>query len=430
MKSPEEILFSYNDTMNGKFKIATLMDLLDVLQDIITNPDEHFMELFGDLIDMIKNTPVFKAMNGDIGAIFDEEIINDIVVTDTSTMLDISLGIIGFKDNNVQIEIDYSNDGDNAYLDGLKLTIPEFEGLKIELTASLDDFSDAYEVERLDPYQEYMDFSDIKVLLDMGIKTSKFDYYHFSSVVDLKIPLIGSLAIDKKIPMDIQVRNNHGDVQLDIELTDVPVISLVNKNEDYRNTKSRKVSLYYNDGLIYLKRIDQVDNKVLFIGKSYEVTYSAVYTTEYFMANLLDILLGKVMGMSGSIMDSIIGSTDTPDEEESSQIQYEKILRNFNYDADTTKFTFKVDLFALTHTKILDTIDLVVTGDPVKQELTNVNVAIAIHTLITISISLKLETVTKEPLVDSNKLVALEAWVLAHSSDEVNNYKKISEVQK
>ena len=77
------------------------------------------------------------------------------------------------------------------------------------------------------------------------------------------------------------------------------------------------------------------------------------------------------------------------------------------------------------------TIDLnVLKQEPVKQELTNVNVAIAIHTLITISISLKLETVTKEPLVDSNKLVALDAWVLAHSSDEVNVYKKISEVQK
>lgn len=429
MKSPEEILFSYNDTMNGKFKIDTMKELLDLVKDIVANPDEHFMELFGSLLDSLEATPITKVMDGDIGAIFDEEIINSISVTDTSTKLDISLGIVGLKDNNVTFEIFYSNDGENAYLDGLSIDVSGFEGLNIELNARLEKYSVEHEVERLDPYAEYMDFSDIRVLLELGINTSKFDYFHFTSIVDLKIPLIGSLKIDKKIPLDIQIRNNHGDVQVEAEFSDIPVISLVNNNGDYNHTKSRTASLFYQDGLFYLKRVDQVDKKILFIGKNYEVTYSAVYDTDYFLENVLQILLGDLFGMGESIMNMIVDST-AKDDDNPTQIEYEKILRQFAYYEEESKFVVKVDLNALTHKDMLDTIDLVVFEDKETKQLSGIKVSLAIHVLLTISINLDLQTVSKEPLSESNVLTSMNTWIASHNNDQLNNFAKISEVQK
>ena len=430
MKTKDEFLFSYNDTLNGKFSSKTLKELYALVEDIINNPDDHFIELFGELIESLKNTPVGKVLDGDYGALLESQLINSLSITDTSMKLNVSLAIIGKDDQSIDVEIKYhrDNETDKAYLDGISLTNLELGDNVISFNAYLKDFDPSKESERLDAYQEYLDFSDIKVLLQLGVNTSKFEYFHFSATLNLNLHLI--VDIDRTMNLDIKIRNNKGKVQVAIEIENVPIVDLklinFNGNSDYTGTDGRNVSFYYDAGTFYVKRIDDV-HTFLSIHK-YRVTYAATYTQEYFMDNIAKILLQDCLGVQDRWMEKIIGDTDTSSS--SSQIEYEKILKDFRFDANAGKFTFKIDLYALTHTSVLDILDLVVFEDKSTEQLTSVDVNLTIHVLLNIKVSLHLETVDKQAtLNDSNKLTALDSWAASRQGAEVNKFVQISKVE-
>lgn len=430
MKTKDEFLFSYNDTLNGKFSSKTLKELYALVEDIINNPDDHFIELFGELIESLKNTPIGKVLDGDYGALLESQLINSLSITETSMKLNVSLAIIGKDDQSVDVEICYHRDSetDKAYLDGMSLTNLELGDNVISFNAYLKEFDPSKESERLDAYEEYLDFSDIKVLLQLGVNTSKFEYFHFSATLNFNLNLI--VNINRTMDLDIKIRNNKGKVQVAIEIENVPIIDLklinFNGNADYTGTDGRNVSLYYDEDTFYVKRLDKV-HTFLSIHKYY-VTYAATYTQEYFMDNIAKILLQDCLGVQDRWMDDIMGDSDTSST--SSQIEYEKILKDFRFDANAGKFTFKIDLYALTHTSVLDTLDLIVYEDKATEQLTSVDVNLTIHVLLNIKIALHLETVDKQAtLNDSNKLTALDSWAAARQGAEVNKFVQINKVE-
>lgn len=430
MKTKDEFLFSYNDTLNGKFTSKTLKELYSLVEDIIKNPDEHFIELFGELIESMKNTPIGKVLDGDYGALLESQLINSLSISDTSMKLNVSLAIIGMDDKSVDVEIKYHRDSesDKAYLDGLSLTNLELGDNVITFNAYLKQFDPNKENERLDAYEDYLDFSDIKVLLQLGVNTSKFEYFHFSASLNFNLKLI--VDINRTMDLDIKIRNNKGKVQVAIEIENVPIIDLkvinFNGNSDYIGTDGRNVSLYYDEDTFYIKRVDKV-HTFLSIHKYY-VTYAATYTQEYFLENIATILLQDCLGVQDKWMDDILGDSNTSST--SSQIEYEKILKDFRFDANAGKFTFKIDLFALTHVSVLDTLDLIVYEDKATEQLTTVDVNLTIHVLLNIKIALHLETVDKQTtLSDANRLTKLESWVASREGAQVNSFKQISRTE-
>ena len=429
MKNKDEFLFSYNDTLNGKFSSRTLKEIYGLITDIINNPDDHFIELFGELIEALKNTPIGKALDGDYGALLETDLINSLSITDTALKVNLSLGIIGMDDKSCDFEIDYhrDNENDKGYLDGIKLTNLEIGGNIIEFNAYLKDFDPSKESERLDAYEQYLDFSDIKVLLQLGINTSKFNYFHFSATVKFSLTLI--VDIERELDVDIQIRNNKGKVQVAAEFTNIPIIDLklisFNSNEGYIETKQRTASLYFDEDIIYTKRVDDV--RKAFSTKVYRITSGAAYTTDYFLDNVLEIILRDIIGVRSNWIESIVGDSTT--ESESSQIEYEKILSDFKYDANNGKFTFKIDLYALTHTSVLQTLDLTVYEDKQTEQLTGIDVNLTIHVLINIKLSMKLRTVSKqENLTDANALTALNQWAASRAGARQNSFDEISNV--
>lgn len=430
MKTKDEFLFSYNDTLNGKFSSKTLKELYALVEDIIKNPDDHFIELFGELIESMKNTPIAKVLDGDYGALLESQLINSLSISDTAMSMNVSLAIIGMDDKSVDVTISYHRDSatDKAYLDGISLDNLELGDNVISFNAYLKEFDPSKESERLDAYQEYLDFSDIKVLLQLGVNTSKFEYFHFSATLNFNLNLI--VNIDRTMELDIQIRNNKGKVQVAIEIENVPIIDLklinFNGNPDYIGTDGRNVSFYYDEDTFYVKRVDKV-HTFLSVHKYY-VTYAATYTQDYFMENIASILLQDCLGVQDRWMDEIIGDTDTSSS--SSQIEYEKILKDFKFDASAGKFTFKIDLFALTHVSVFDTLDLVVYEDKATEQLTTVDVNLTIHVVLNIKVGLHLETIDKQTtLNDSNKLTALDSWAASRQGAQVNSFKQISKVE-
>lgn len=432
MKTKDEFLFSYNDTLNGKFSSKTLKDIYGLISDIINNPDEHFIELFGELLESMKNAPIGKVLDGDYLAILETQLINSLEIDETHIKMNISLAIIGMDDKSCDVEIFYHRDNniDKAYLDGVKLSNLKLGDEVITFTANLKDFDPSKESERLDAYEEYLDFSDIKVLLQLGVNTSKFEYFHFSSKLDLSFHLITDINLSD-MTLDIKIRNNKGKVQVAVEFYDIPIIDLklisLNSNSDYTGTDGRSASLYFDEDIFYVKRVDDVHTFLHW--NEYTVTYGATYSTDYFLENIAKIFLSDILGVQDRWMEKFL--KDDSSSSESSQIEYEKILKDFRYDESAGTFTFKIDLYSLTHVDMLQTADLVVFEDKSTEQLSGVNLSLTIHFITNINAKLSLTTVSKDTtLSDANKLETLNNWAAYREGATINSFEQISRVDR
>ena len=153
------------------------------------------------------------------------------------------------------------------------------------------------------------------------------------------------------------------------------------------------------------------------------------YTTDYFVDNIFEIILRDIIGVRSNWIEKIVGDSTT--ESESNQIEYEKILKDFKYYSDAGKFSFKLDLYALTHVSALQTLNLDVYEDKQTEQLTGIDVDLTIHVLINMHLTMKLRTVSKqETLTAANELTALNNWAASRAGARQNSFDQISNVLK
>lgn len=426
MENPDEFYFSYNDKTNGKFTSQTIYEVINLALDVILNPDEHFLELFGEIIEKIMAMPLYKALTGDIGVLLETNIINEMKIEDEKMTINIDLAMIDM-DANLDVILNYHQDEETRepIFDGLSIKNLNLNGTTVEFNARIKKYDVTKEKTRLDVTDKtkFLDFSDIKVLLELGINTSKFNYFHFTAKLNLNLHL-EFLEKDiplENIPIDIKIRNVNGHVQVAAEFDKIPVLSILNTNKDYNHTFSRTASLYYDDGTIYTKRVDEVDDKkLIFFGDNYEVTYSRKMDSDYFLTNIANVLLVDILGLSQENVENILSNSDTS--KTGTQIKYEEILKGFIYDNSYAegqgRFKFTVNLNALLNLSIFNTIDLYVVTDTVTNELTSIETKLTILSIISAAVSI--ETLEKDQLNDSNKLTVLDSWAASRLEDTMN----------
>ena len=187
MKDVNEVLLSYStvtgtsrdanvDPMNVKIKVQTLKDLVDIVTTLVKNPDDHFNELFGSMLNSTGNMPIKDIIGGDYLQLLATNLIDRFEVGQDYIEMDIALDIISLEGTSFTTRIEFTTEqGYPVGLKALKVSNLSFEGLNIEFNAYLKDFDENLESERLpnSVAAEYIDFSDLKVLLELGIKTSK-----------------------------------------------------------------------------------------------------------------------------------------------------------------------------------------------------------------------------------------------------------------
>lgn len=443
MVGATDFVFSYNDTLNGKFSSKTLEDLMYLILGIIADPDEHFMELFGEIIEFIINMPLMSIVNGDYSILLDTNIFNKLTITDTALVADIALDIIGLNNNSVTVELDYSRDEKaNCEFKGIKLYNLDIEGTKISLDASLNAWNEQLEKTRLDrtDMTKYLDFSDIKVLLELGINTSKFNYYHFKMALHLDLPL-GTL-LDMNIVFDVKIRNNKGNVQVAVD-GDIPLLSLlalkINNNPSYDETTKRHLSFYYEEGMFYIKVVESVEEEkwIGFIrlkNDEYDLTTSEKVTVDYFLDNIAEIIMKDMFGFKDIYYNLIVTSTENKEAsttQTSKQMEYEKILSDFKYNENAGTFDFVIDLYSMLHIAALSEVTLKVYSDKETNELTTIELSSNINFIIKIvGVEATIETLEKDQLNDENKITEMDSWIASRADDAENTKIEVSKIKK
>ncbi|MFA7032148.1 MAG: hypothetical protein WC201_01110 [Bacilli bacterium] len=436
MRSPEEIIFAYNDTLKGKFNTTTLKELGELIYNAVNEPDAHMIELFGDLLDQLANSPIAQIIGGDYGLALNYDIIDNLTITNNRLTCTIDLDILGF-DKTISLCVDYetNEETETSVLKDVKISGLSFDDATISFNVYVKGFDNSLDSARLDPYDEYLDFSDIKVLLELGINTSKFNYYHFTSSVSLVLNgLLGTDLVTYDLPMDIKIRNDKGNVKVALEFTDIPIKSLINPNSDYYSEKNRTASIYYYDDTVYVKRTEQVRTKaILGIGYGDFHTYTLTRTcdTSYFFDNILNILMSDVLGLSDTYLNLIEDSTSSA---ETAQIEYEKLLNDFVYNETSHYFYFDINLAELANDEALSLFTIKIYSDAVSNSLTgmDVHLTVSVGLKIDIDFSLNFEDDSSVELftydengqingdISATVLTNLDHYIALHSSDTRN----------
>ncbi|MGM9873925.1 MAG: hypothetical protein ACI31G_03275 [Bacilli bacterium] len=429
MKTVDEILFSYNSELRGKFAIRSLKEIMTLMSDVAQNPDDHFLELFGDLLNMFADTPLTSAINGDYGILLSTGLFSNLVVDDEKISIDVSLRLIGL-DGSFNIVINYDPYGiledDNPILKSFEINDLEISGSVMNFKLELKDFNPELESTRLDPSLSYYNFSDIKILLELGINTQKYNYYELSGKVNLNMSFIGIDAYNKDIPIVIKIRNDHGNVDLEINMPNIPIISIINGNPDYTSTDSREASVYYRDGMIYMYRHDVCKNGLFGIYRYYDYYLTSNCDSSYFFDNIIEYLCKHLLGLKDLVYSQIVSSSVSGSDE---QIHYEKLLTNFEY-VNTTDgsgnqlvyFDFGINISELAHNEDLKSLTLRVYEDTSKNEMSRLiaNLSIQVGITININLDVSLTDNSSVELTEENKLVNIDNYLSTYGGNATN----------
>lgn len=424
------IKFAYNDSLFGKFSSNMLSEMLTLIKEVITNPDEHFMELFGDLIIKLQSSPLTLGINGNYGELLAYDYISNLTVSHTNLEMDVSLGLIGLHDT-FHLSVHYYGDEkqQNAYIHSINISNLFINNKEIELNVKVESFDQALNATRLteiksEAITEYLDFSNIKTLLELGIKTSRFNYYHFRATVELhiKTALLGLGNNVLHLPLDIQVLNRKGQVQVAIEFINLP-INLLTPNNDYGSARNRRASIYWENNTFYTYRCEEARKKG-FLGIPYGdyALYEIYgkYDNATFKENALDIILSDILSLSTLLTNNINTNMLNTD---SHQPHYEKLLTTFFFDANTNEFQIGINLNELTGQTIFEAGKIVIKSSKETGILEGLDINVTLTVGLRINIKLSLELLD-DYIVDvistNKKLDRLDAHLIEYGSNELN----------
>ena len=416
-RSNQEIIFAYNKELKGYMSNSSISDIMTLIQDITMNPDDHFIELFGELLTMLGDSPLSDALKGDFGALFISNIFSNVNISNEMMSADVSTEIVGL-DGHFNLVVNYESDEaeeEGSVLHSLEINNFQVQGKIISFKIELKDFDEALETSRLNISDgKYFNFTDIKVLLELGINTSKFNYYEFEGGASVSF---GSWdAINFKF--NAKVRNDKGNVRFSFDVSNVPLVVIVNKEtkldgEGIFIPTSRSVSFYYADNMIYLYRYDTMKST---FGSNAEYIYTGNYEVDYFFKNTMEILCKDALGLTDTIYNLIDASGSSSS---SNQIQYEKLLMDFGYihtsenGQEVNYFKLGIDIAELTHNDKMKSLTLKVYKNKTEAKLEKLQVDMSINFGLTITVS-AYASLTRNcsiELTEENKINAIDTYL-------------------
>ena len=440
MKNVEEVYMAYStdtgtsrdanvEPMYLQMKVQTLKDLVDVISDLAKNPDDHFNELFGSMLNETGDLPIKDIIAGDYLQLLSTNLIDRFEVGQDYVEFDIALDIIGMEDTFFTCRIEFTTRAEGVDgLKGIKISNLSFEGLNIEFNAYLKDFNDNLESTRLSKNHDFIDISDLKVLLELGINTSKNNYYHFTANANV---LMTIFSINFDLPLDIKVWTDHGDVKVSVDMTDIPIVSGINVPVSRMLTTSdRTAHIYYHDGHFLVNRTEYYTSGILWGKTTHKVEHTAKYTVDQFLDNVLDILCGDILCLNDLILNQINNAV-AENNDPNRKMKYENILNDFVYSPSGHYFFFDINLAEIANNEQLSSFTLKVFTDNTDTNLTGASVKLTVDLFLNISIvlTIELDLADCSLIADaSNNLTALDAYEQRMSS-YADGYKNTSDTQ-
>ncbi len=434
----QDVRFTYNDNLNGKFKIQTIKDVFTIVLELVESKDSRIYQWFGDTIENMNKTILMRIVNGEFALLF-HNIIKSVEVTPENMDITVSGAIFNLT-TDINVNIGFKNDNITS------LSISNFEalGYTINLSASMKDYNISYAPVKSETEVNFYDLSDIKTLLCLGLNVANLDYFHITGTAKLDLiidslnwNLSDTLGIDK-LPVDIEVFEDNGKVSIRGTLKGIPTVLGVNAHPDSSlggiKQPDKSLDFYYKDGYMYLTRHDFAKKSMFH--SYYEITDYCRASTQEFTDNIMEYLIGWGMGLNrSSLVWSKINGAIADHAERTSAMDYSNLFTDYSFNGNSSssygkyQWNIGLNIAELANNDQLKSCNLSLYGadkaftDPqsnqevIKEFLTHLSAALHIEANpIVVDISAELDLVDVDPYLTYEDLLTNSVTSTSYSS--------------
>ena len=294
--------FVYNQELKAKVTLQTFVDVFDLAKDLLNSDDERFTKFKDKLGESL--------ISGAINDIIDNK---DYLLVSKATFLKsikqenngntirvvISKDLLGMeKDISLCVNLKDTDEGEK-HLKGISIDGLEFSGKTINMEINLEDF-DASFVSPVNKAATFMDFSQVKVLLDFGINTTKLNYYHLTAKAKVKLSVLDVINVD----LDFHIMVDGKTTKVYGYIPKVPWITDIVSN--HTATCSMNSELAFEPTEDIGGKFHIVANKDYWLKDT--VTYWQS-DSDNFVENIIQYLICDMLDIRENISDSITNSS-------------------------------------------------------------------------------------------------------------------------
>jgi hypothetical protein len=389
--------------LKGRFTIDTLNDMISLIKDLMNTKDERFTRFSDKLTSSISSTILGDVIDNKLNALIENNMIVSSTFGADQSVVVLSKAIAGTS-SDITLTISYNSD---KTLKDLNISLTT-GGKVISVSLSLGTYDGNLQRIASHDTTQFIDFSELAVLMRYGIKTSEINTYHISltaSAVALKVFTIDAISADFYVYVNGATVKMYAKIQL-------PMIATVNTSYLFGGT--RYTTLYYdNNGTtsgvdtVYLYRFDDKNATSWF-----DETYTRRVEGSEFRKNMTNWIMGFVVGLKDSYLSNISSSTVGD-----KAMYFENVLKSFTYTAGTNsnpQWVLSLDMGALAGVDALKDLNVTVSGD--HDLLTEAAGTLSVKEIVTIDVTFD----AKLTNVSAGK--ETECWVASGTESKWSTY--------
>ena len=391
------------DPLYGKFSVSSLNDILELATTLLSSDDPRFTK-FTSAADTLATTLVAKISQGQFAPLLSEKILVSVTRTGDKIASVISKDVLGSEED-VPLNIEFNENGLSS-IDFKLVTESKEIYFKIDAEVPQTTLSKTdLQISDLQSKRDSMtDFSSLSTLLayvlgsaTLGEDENNVSTYHLSgsAKMSITIPNTSWSFANQNIDFSIFVFLDGAEVKAIGTITS-PMIIIVNGGGATGGT--RYVEFYYHtsgndsDGTIFFHRV----NGQTGIFSSITEDWAKVKASD-FTANIMNWMLGYVMGMKSIVMDRI----NTSDSSSKTSLHGEELISSYSHSETSGVQTWnaKMDLSSLS-SSLTSPLEISINGKEVnagakkQNTLTSLSGSLGLVTYISLSFNAALANVS------------------------------------
>ena len=329
--SKTKMFFEYREKLCGTFTLKTFDDIIVLFDELMNNHNSRFyklvspllsdniLSLIGGYVEEYEN-PEPEPVDPEKEVFSLTEYIPYIEYTKSNYIKEIKqtvsgnesvLDIVITKDlltflesGDLHVQLTFRNRADGTReLNSIKVIDLAVDGKKVNAEITVNEYDeniqDPVEVEKTD---KFLDFSDIAILLELGINTIEYDYYHVSATANVVLELFGLDLISVTAKVDIHIRIDGPTFKMYGKVTNP--VTLLEKGYCEFTYISDPSTPKLADGIIDILYTDQ--GKYLW-DKKYQNFYRA--ESQFFFDNAVGYILNCMFDLDEGLTKDLISSS-------------------------------------------------------------------------------------------------------------------------
>lgn len=335
-ESARNILVTYNENMNLKLSTTTIVDIFGLFTDLLKSDDPRFTKFGDSILEMLLGSTIANVIkNKDFLEFGKPSYLKSIKQESDGSKINIVIngGVLNLE-SDISISLNFKTvttkvddtEVKKVNISGLSITNLKIGGKTININAGLEKMDETY-ISLVDKSRNFMDFTQVKVLLDFGINTTKINYYHLTAALKVNLLNLDMLNIN----LDFHVYVDGKTTKVYGIIPDIPSLTIF--------VSGHTLTQHVKSELVFEPGVDEGDDigGIFHIlksqyNKSTGKTEQAVYyrcDSGTFLENITTYLISDMLDIRTTYVDMLdtldLGGAKTKDPD------YSRMFDNFKY---------------------------------------------------------------------------------------------------